>query len=60
MAKTGKRCGDCRFLEQSPAEIEQRQPNGTDYDLPCRRFGQREEFRACTAFERREKGHPVA
>jgi hypothetical protein len=40
----------------SPATVEGRKPIGTDFDLPCHVFGQRAEFRACEAFERRRKG----
>jgi len=39
----------------SPASLEGRKPNGTDFDLPCSAFGQQAEFRACEAFERQRK-----
>lgn len=51
-----RRCSECMYLNDSPAIIEEHQPNGTDYDLPCVTFGQKPEFRACSAFERRGKG----
>jgi hypothetical protein len=39
----------------SPAAVEARKPNGTDFDLPCSAFGQLAEYRACAAFERVRK-----
>lgn len=42
-------------MTMSPNEAEGRQPNGTDSDLPCTRFGQRPEFRACKVFDPKNK-----
>lgn len=51
-----RRCEDCMYLFDSPAIIEEHQPNGSDYDLPCVAFGQKAEYRACSAYERKGKG----
>ncbi len=59
VATQGPRCGDCRFLHMSPAAVEGRKPNGTDFDLPCSAFGQQAEYQACAAFERARKRDPA-